>query len=441
MMEASAWLDPRSREPPGYLKTRDLQLQRVIRYGQVSILSTMSFVLPRSPKAAPNLVRRWTAILTIIVVSGFSWPGLLASDQEFRVWTFQDGAEFELKLANAYGSKVYFTNKKGHSFNVEILALAEADRAEVVYWSRKRDAAVTSGTLAPGKFTRQFRKDAEKYHGKEPLKVNWEEKPEPEFYAVYTSASWCQPCRGFTPKLVEFYKANKPAYGDVFEFILCSWDEGKSKMLAYMEEENMPWYGNWKNRNSRFWRKYQGNGIPCLVIVDRNGYILSHSYDADGYIGPRVPMEDLRKLFRFVSNDPNERLSVPTPGINFDNWDDVLQQQLNEAIEGKKSLKPAPVLVPTTLLTELEDSEEEMRELVLKLDLTKQGVVSNVELINMANPDLEERLFKALVLWQFFPAISAEGEPYKTVAKFPLQLRLKDEFLVTELSNATMPGS
>ena len=401
----------------------------------------MQLVLPHSPEAAPIHVGRWTTILTIIFVSGFSWPGLLAGDEEFRAWTFLNGEEFELKLANAYGSQVYFTNKKGHSFNVEILALAEADRAEVVYWSRKRDAAVTAGTLAPGKFTRHFRKDAEKYHGKEFLKVNWEEIPEPEFYAVYTSASWCKPCRGFTPKLVGFYKTNKPAYGDVFEIILCSWDKGKSKMLAYMEEEDMPWYGNWNKRNTRFWRKYQGNGIPCLVIVDRNGYILSHSYDADGYIGPRVPMEDLRKLFSFVGNDPNERLSVPTPGINSDKWGDTLQQQLNKAIDEKKRLQPAPVFVPTTLLTELEDPDKEIRELILKLDLTKQGVVSNVELVNMANPALEERLFKALVLWQFFPAISADGVPYRTVAKFPLQLRLKDEFLVTELSNTTTPGS
>lgn len=401
----------------------------------------MQLLIPPYLEAARIHLGRWTAILTIVFLSGFSWPGLLAADEEFRAWNFLNGKEFELKLANAYGSKVYFANKKGHSFNVEILALAEADRAEVVYWSRKRDAAVTAGTLEPGKFTRHFRKDAEKYQGNEPLKVDWEEILEPELYAVYTSASWCKPCRGFTPKLVGFYKANKPAYGDVFEFILCSWDEGKSKMLAYMEEEDMPWYGNWNKRNTRFWRKYQGNGIPCLVIVDRNGYILSHSYDADGYIGPRVPMEDLRKLFSFVGNDPNERLSVPTPGINSDKWHDALQQQLKKAKDAKKSLQPAPVVVPTTLLTELEDPEEEIRDLILKLDLTKQGVVSNVELINMANPNLEERLFKALVLWQFFPAISADGVPYKTVAKFPLQLRLKDEFLVKELSNTTTPGN
>ena len=340
-----------------------------------------------------------------------------------------------MKLANAYGSKVYFNNTRGYTFNVDILALAEVDRAEVVYWSRKRDAAVTAGTLPPSKFTKQFRKDTEKFLGKESLEVNWKGKPEPEFYAIYTSAGWCKPCRGFTPKLVRFYKANKPAYGDVFEFILCSWDKGKSKMLAYMQEEQIQWYGNWKNRKSRFWRKYQGNGIPCLVIVDRNGHILSHSYDADGYIGPSVPMEDLRKLLRFGGNDPDGRLSVPTPGISLDKWSEVLRQQMKKAKDGKKSLKPAPAFVPKTLLTELEDPEEEIRELLLQLDLTKQGVVSNAVLLNMVNPELEEKLLRALVLWQFLPAISTDGVPYNTVAKFPIKLRLKDEFLVKELSS------
>lgn len=57
---------------------------------------------------------------------------------------------------------------------------------------------------------------------------------------IYFSADWCPPCKGFTPKLVEFYKT----YGDKgsnvkFEVVFVSWDKDET---AYKEHfETMPW--------------------------------------------------------------------------------------------------------------------------------------------------------------------------------------------------------
>lgn len=54
---------------------------------------------------------------------------------------------------------------------------------------------------------------------------------------LYFSASWCPPCRGFTPHLVEFYK--KHAESKNFEVIFVPWDEEEEDYEGYYAK--MPW--------------------------------------------------------------------------------------------------------------------------------------------------------------------------------------------------------
>ena len=133
----------------------------------------------------------WVTKLIILLVSGSCIPCMQAKDRGFRVWNFRSGDKATLRLENAYRKRAYFTHQKGHATNAAILSLVEADRAEIVSWSRKRDAAVIAGTLSPSEFTMQFRKHAQRPDGTDLLDVDWEEEPEPEFYGIYSSASWC----------------------------------------------------------------------------------------------------------------------------------------------------------------------------------------------------------------------------------------------------------
>ena len=55
--------------------------------------------------------------------------------------------------------------------------------------------------------------------------------------AIYASASWCGPCRAFTPKLVEFYKS--AAKSAPVELIFLSSDKTGDAMMAYMKKDAM----------------------------------------------------------------------------------------------------------------------------------------------------------------------------------------------------------
>ncbi len=118
-----------------------------------------------------------------------------------------------------------------------------------------------------------------------------------KYLAVYFSASWCGPCREFTPRLVDWYK--QQAQHDKFEVIFVSRDNSKEDMIEYMKQDAMPWPAlsfAKANQGSSPLEKYEGHGIPCLVIVDRDGKVLSHSYKGEEYVGPSKVIKDLQGL-------------------------------------------------------------------------------------------------------------------------------------------------
>ena len=111
---------------------------------------------------------------------------------------------------------------------------------------------------------------------------------------IYFSAKWCAPCRKFTPDLIEFYNKNKDKLG--FEVVLVSIDSSKEEMDSYMKDYDMPWLAvPFKKHENRQKLKeiYGAESIPCLVLVDRDGKVISSSYAGTIYVGPRKVLEDL----------------------------------------------------------------------------------------------------------------------------------------------------
>ncbi len=93
---------------------------------------------------------------------------------------------------------------------------------------------------------------------------------------LYFSAHWCPPCRQFTPLLAETYlhlvQAGKP-----FEVVFVSLDRSAQQWAQYFAE--MPWlavrFEVDDQARERLAREMGVTGIPCLVMVDGQGKVIT----------------------------------------------------------------------------------------------------------------------------------------------------------------------
>lgn len=102
---------------------------------------------------------------------------------------------------------------------------------------------------------------------------------EQKYVGLYFSASWCGPCRKFTPKLIEF--RNKHA--DDFEVILVGADGSPKAQSNYMKKYSMPWLAM-KNQSVEAKHASKVSGvevIPYLVILDNKGNIITKNGKKD----------------------------------------------------------------------------------------------------------------------------------------------------------------
>lgn len=117
-----------------------------------------------------------------------------------------------------------------------------------------------------------------------------------KYVGVYFSASWCGPCRRFTPRLVEWYRMYRDRF-DNFEVIFVSSDRSERDMASYMAEDGMQWPAiQYSRARKSILEKYSGRGIPCFVVLDESGSVVAHSYEGEQYVGPMRPLEKLTKL-------------------------------------------------------------------------------------------------------------------------------------------------
>merc|ERR1712150_223452 len=95
-----------------------------------------------------------------------------------------------------------------------------------------------------------------------------------KYVGIYFSAHWCPPCRGFTPVFAKAYDAHYKKKD--FECVFVSSDQDEGSFNGYYKE--MPWVAlPFKDRKGKekLSGKYGVRGIPSLIILDKNGEIIT----------------------------------------------------------------------------------------------------------------------------------------------------------------------
>jgi len=109
-----------------------------------------------------------------------------------------------------------------------------------------------------------------------------------KFVGVYRSASWCGPCRRFTPQLVKFYAKNKK---DI-EIVFWSSDQSEDAMRDYVKTDKMKWLAVPYGKTPAV--PVAGGGIPHLIVFSPDGKMFTQIVGANSEKNdPRL--EDLLK--------------------------------------------------------------------------------------------------------------------------------------------------
>jgi thiol-disulfide isomerase/thioredoxin len=87
--------------------------------------------------------------------------------------------------------------------------------------------------------------------------------------ALYFTASWCPPCRRFTPKLVSLYEGMRAPLPEV-EVVLVSWDETRRDRQEYVDDTKMRWLALPHESGEladTMTLRYDVQHVPTLVVL------------------------------------------------------------------------------------------------------------------------------------------------------------------------------
>jgi nucleoredoxin len=120
--------------------------------------------------------------------------------------------------------------------------------------------------------------------------------PKSRYTVVYYSASWCPPCKKFTPKLVRFVESSAAAVR--FRVILMSGDVDQQSAGEYMRESGMTWpmVRQGSPAFERFAELVNSPYIPYLLVLDEQGRVVIDCVQQGEQVQPEVVLDQFAEL-------------------------------------------------------------------------------------------------------------------------------------------------
>ena len=118
-----------------------------------------------------------------------------------------------------------------------------------------------------------------------------------KYVGLYFSASWCGPCRSFTPELIRF----RNQHTEKFEVVLVGGDGTPQDQAKYVKKYKMPWLSmiNQSDAAKQASKSLEVQYIPYLVILDPSGKVVSK----DGVKELRSLKDGAMELWTSVDKD------------------------------------------------------------------------------------------------------------------------------------------
>jgi nucleoredoxin len=219
---------------------------------------------------------------------------LIVAGADATTWTNREGQTMEAELVSVEGESVVFS-RNGRTYNYAVANLSDADQKRVrEQGERIREQAERE--RRSGAVARDLSGQLVQLKGSSMRNVSEADVANKKLFAFYYSASWCGPCRQFTPDLVNFYNKVKSRHPE-FELVFVSSDRNGQAMEAYMKEYKMEFPAVRFDRKDSLAiaTRHKQRGIPNLVFIDGSGEVLSQSYVNGSYVGPRKVLADIEK--------------------------------------------------------------------------------------------------------------------------------------------------
>lgn len=135
-------------------------------------------------------------------------------------------------------------------------------------------------------YTTELNKDFRTAYGKS---ANSKEVLKDKTILLYFTASWCPPCRAFTPILVKFAKK----HADNIVVVVVSEDRNKKDAIKYMRHKRAKAFYMIPpgKQAAKLSEKFGITGIPSVVVISKNGAILSKNARSQISSSNKLPAE------------------------------------------------------------------------------------------------------------------------------------------------------